>query len=386
VTSSRASTPRPGATAPVAHEFVHALVSQLVASGHLSDPLWRQAFMSVPRHVFLPWFYRATRTGWQRIDEESFGWEGWLRLAYQDVTWVTRLSGPDSDQDQPASSCIQPSLAARMLAATCGDEASQVLEVGTGTGYMTGLLCHRLGSERVTSIDIDPALVADATHHLAALGYQPALATADGNDGYPDRAPYDRILVTAAVNHVPTAWLAQTRPGGKILAPVRTGLALLDVQGGDHATGYFLPRPAHILPLRRSGVTPAQAGSAGGRKAEPETRSRQPATVLRDEDFRFFLALTLPGVGFRDDGMLAPVILRDAGGSTARIDPLGNVQQYGERRLWSEVEDSHAQWEELGRPHREHFGLTITPQAQTAWLRREGEERSWDLHATRGAE
>jgi protein-L-isoaspartate O-methyltransferase len=385
VNLSRASTPQPGGTVRDASGSARTLVSELTASGHLSDPLWRQAFLSVPRHVFLPWFYRATRTGWQRIDEESSGREAWVHLAYQDVTWVTRLSGPGSAHEEPASSCIQPSLAARMLAAVDVGKASHVLEVGTGTGYMTGLLCRRLGQDRVTSIDIDSSLIDDAACHLATLGYRPALAVADGNDGHPDRALYDRLLATAAVDHIPAMWLAQTRPGGKILAPVRTALALLEVQSGDCASGRFLPRPAHILPLRRLDAMPVRAGSPGGQTADRETPSRQPATVLRDEDFRFFLALALPEVDFQDDGMLGPMTLRDAGGSTARIGPLGDVQQRGQRRLWSEVEDLHAQWEELGRPRREHFGLTVTPQAQTAWLRMGGEGRSWELHATQGA-
>ncbi len=93
-----------------------------------------------------------------------------------------------------------------------------VLEIGTGTGYNAALLCHRLGSACVTSVDIDPALVDAARERLAALGYTPRLAARDGSAGYPPGAPYDRVIATVGVHVIPAAWIGQTREGGRILA------------------------------------------------------------------------------------------------------------------------------------------------------------------------
>jgi protein-L-isoaspartate(D-aspartate) O-methyltransferase len=93
----------------------------------------------------------------------------------------------------------------------------RVLEIGTGTGYNAALLAHRLGSAAVTSVEIDPDLAEQARRALTTSGYLLGVTTADGARGYPPHAPYDRIMSTAAVHQVPYPWIAQTRPGGKIL-------------------------------------------------------------------------------------------------------------------------------------------------------------------------
>ena len=60
------------------------------------------------------------------------------------------------------------------------------------------LLCHRLGADRVTSVDVDPSLVEAARAQLASIGYSPHLVTADGAHGAPHRAPFDKIIATVA--------------------------------------------------------------------------------------------------------------------------------------------------------------------------------------------
>jgi protein-L-isoaspartate O-methyltransferase len=96
-----------------------------------------------------------------------------------------------------------------------------VLEIGTGTGWNAALLCKRVGKRgRVVSIEVDPLIAQAAWSALARAGYSPLVITADGVDGHPDGAPYDRVLATAAVREiVPRAWLGQTRPDGIIVTP-----------------------------------------------------------------------------------------------------------------------------------------------------------------------
>ena len=89
-----------------------------------------------------------------------------------------------------------------MLEALEVTDGCRVLEIGTGSGYNAALLCERLGSEHVTSVHIDPDLVALARERLAANGYTPTLA-ADGADGYPRSALYDRIIATCSVPAIP---------------------------------------------------------------------------------------------------------------------------------------------------------------------------------------
>nr|WP_239120201.1 hypothetical protein [Streptomyces cyaneofuscatus] len=126
-------------------------------------------------------------------------------------------------------------------------EAGQrVLEVGTGTGYSTALGAHRLGGDRLTSIEYDSAVGRAAASALAAAGYAPRLVIGDGMRGDPEGGAYDRLIATCSVRYVPMAWLHQVKPGGKILVTLSgwsyaSGLAHLTVTGPGTATGRFLP-------------------------------------------------------------------------------------------------------------------------------------------------
>jgi protein-L-isoaspartate(D-aspartate) O-methyltransferase len=127
-----------------------------------------------------------------------------------------------------------------MLAALDAEPGMTVCEIGTGTGYNAALLAHRLGAENVTTIEVDAELASRASAVLADAGYRDVtVVTGDGVPGYPPRAPYDRVLSTAAVQHLPYAWVAQTRPGGRVVTPWGTAYlngALLSLTVGDDGT------------------------------------------------------------------------------------------------------------------------------------------------------
>lgn len=94
-----------------------------------------------------------------------------------------------------------------------------VLEVGTGSGYQAAVLAEL--ADTVCSVEVIPELAARAATVLAAEGYgRVALRTGDGAQGWPDRAPFDAIIVTAAARAVPPALVAQLRPGGRMVIPV----------------------------------------------------------------------------------------------------------------------------------------------------------------------
>jgi protein-L-isoaspartate(D-aspartate) O-methyltransferase len=250
------------------------MVRRIVAGGGLTDPAWRKAFAEVPRHLFVP---GHDRTGYDRPAgntgsagrEEGMDTRRRLRrlsVAYADQPIPTRVVG-----GQLVSSISQPSLMALMCQALEVTEGQRVLEIGTGTGYNAALLAHRLGPDAVTTVDLDPEITADARAHLAAYGTPAArsvvVVTGDGALGHPQRAPYDRIMATCELPAIPWAWPAQCRPGGRILAPLATGLVLLTVRGPDRAEGRFLPTPAFFVPLRGVAGSPTAAG--GG---EPRVR------------------------------------------------------------------------------------------------------------------
>ena len=121
----------------------------------------------------------------------------------------------------PQQSISQPFVVALMLEKLSVDAACKVLEIGTGTGYQTALLCKL--SKQVYSVELDPDLSREAGKHLArAEVYNFALRAGDGMQGWREHAPYDRIIVSAAPDHIPRELVKQLAPGGKMILPVGT--------------------------------------------------------------------------------------------------------------------------------------------------------------------
>lgn len=199
----------------VSRNLRHDLVATLTETKALRSPGWISAFKTVPRHVFVPRFLidRKCTGSYELLDgEEATNRREWLERVYSDESLATQL-----DRDEWVSSSSQPSLMAMMLEALNIAGHERVLEVGTGTGYNAALLCAVLGDSQVVSIDIDSDLVAAARRHLKSLEYRPILASADGAAGYPEFAPYDRIIATCSMFQIPTTWITQATEGGMIL-------------------------------------------------------------------------------------------------------------------------------------------------------------------------
>jgi protein-L-isoaspartate(D-aspartate) O-methyltransferase len=103
-----------------------------------------------------------------------------------------------------------------LLALSPGD---RVLEVGTGCGYHAAVTAE-LVDGTVYSVEYDPELAAAARDRLARLGYDVAVRTGDGREGWPEHAPYDAAYLTCAPRSVPDAVIEQVRPEGVTVAPV----------------------------------------------------------------------------------------------------------------------------------------------------------------------
>ncbi|HEX2299264.1 MAG TPA: methyltransferase domain-containing protein [Pseudonocardiaceae bacterium] len=211
---------------------------------------WWPAMATVPRHRFIPdtiWIenpdYWPTLVPVHRRDNP----DRWLELTYDhDEPVVTQVddgypSGPGLAGAMQTSSASAPDIVAIMLAALDAHPGHRVCEIGTGTGYNAALLAYRLGAHQVTSIEIDPQVAARSRRALSATGYgNVCTVTGDGALGYPPGVPYDRVLATAAVHHIPYPWVAQTRAGGRILLPWAnhyTGI-LLSLTVDEHGTAH----------------------------------------------------------------------------------------------------------------------------------------------------
>jgi protein-L-isoaspartate(D-aspartate) O-methyltransferase len=113
------------------------------------------------------------------------------------------------------------------------EKNSRVLEIGTGSGYQTAFLAEFSGA--VYTMERFGDFTEKARRRLDELGYTNIFyKTGDGSGGWPDEAPFDRIVVTAAAGKMPAALLAQLAPGGRMLIPVGSpGLQTLQLVTKD---------------------------------------------------------------------------------------------------------------------------------------------------------
>ncbi|MFN2495675.1 MAG: methyltransferase domain-containing protein [Pseudonocardiaceae bacterium] len=354
---------------------------------------WQPALMAVPRHEFIP------DTVWVDPDDSGPGLrplhraeepDGWLELAYGDDAVVTQVddghpTGPGLAGRMPTSSASSPVMVAVMLAALDVQPGHRVCEIGTGTGYNAALLAHRLGARHVTSIEIDPAVAAHARTALADTGYGGVcVVTGDGALGHGERAPYDRIIATAAVHHIPYSWVAQTRPGGRVLLPwadsyTETLVALTVDEHGTASGGVVGESSFMCLRAQREWRGPVAAVvNEDEDQAEAGVTSLHPYWVSGDPGARFAIAQRVPDCQCRywpydeADGEGVLWLLDFQTRSWAELthstpdagDDEFPVRQYGPRRLWDEVHAAHRWWADQGRPGTDRWRFTVTADDQ----------------------
>lgn len=262
------------------HALARRLADDLVAAGKIKSPEWRRIVAEVPRHTFTPdVFQRAPDGIWHRLDTSTeHGRSEWLDRVYSNTALLT-ASTDTATSGSLRSSSSMPGLMTRMLEALDIQDGHRVLEIGTGAGYNAGLLSRRLGDANVFSVDIEPDLVDLARARLAGLGYRPTLCAADGADGLPEFAPFDRILATCAVPAIPTAWIEQTRPGGVILTDLKpthgAGSLVRLVRDDDGAEGRFDPVYAAFMDMRshHAAQLPRRDRPVKDRSATPRHRT-----------------------------------------------------------------------------------------------------------------
>jgi protein-L-isoaspartate(D-aspartate) O-methyltransferase len=113
----------------------------------------------------------------------------------------------------------QPTMVYTMTSKLQLDKRHKVLEIGTGSGYQTAFLAEFAG--QVYTVERIKELSWKAVQRLMTLGYgNVQFRIGDGSEGWPDYAPYDRIIVTAAANEVPETLVEQLKPEGRMLVPV----------------------------------------------------------------------------------------------------------------------------------------------------------------------
>jgi protein-L-isoaspartate(D-aspartate) O-methyltransferase len=365
------------------------LADTLEAGGALRDPGWRRAFESVPRHAFVPRFHTLNQQG--ELDRlvvlDQHPSEDVLRMIYADDVLVTQCAEASADGTEaaiPTSSASMPSVMAVMLDRLNVSGDTSVLEIGTGTGYNAALLAHRLGPDRVTTVEVDGELAERAWRNLATVGIAPRAVTGDGVTGYPQQAPYDRIIATCSVERIPDAWLEQLAPGGRIVAPLTFGsaLAVLDSDGQGGVTGRLDAELVSFMPMRGGqlnvpAIYPLE-GTADRRHTELDPHLLDP--FAEEHDLRLWISLHLRdatvAISCAEDGAEEGILLTAPGGQAEvlfRPSVAGSwpVTQWGPRRLWDTVEDAWRTWQHHGQPHRTRIGFTAQRDGrQWLWLDR----------------
>jgi protein-L-isoaspartate(D-aspartate) O-methyltransferase len=193
------------------------MVREQIAARDVTDPAVLAVMRRVPRHEFVP--------------------EALRDLAYAD-------SPLPIGEDQTIS---QPYIVAFMTEQLRVKPGQRILEIGTGSGYQAAVLAE-LGAE-VWTIEIVAVLADRARVTLGLLGYGERIhvRAGDGYAGWPEAAPFDGIIVTAAPPRVPQPLLAQLKPGGRLIVPEGIGTQDLVVYTKS-AEGKV--RRAEVLPVR----------------------------------------------------------------------------------------------------------------------------------------
>ena len=203
-----------------------AMVNNQIAARDVTDSRVLAAMSAVPRHRFVP--------------------PNVMRRAYGDHPLPI-------GEGQTIS---QPYIVALMTASLDLAPDAHVLEIGTGSGYQAAVLAQLVQS--VISMEIKAPLHRRATRVLRELGMDTVTTIhGDGYFGQPDAGPFDAIMITAAVDHIPPPLLAQLKPGGRLILPLGNpfsyqNLVLVTKTGEDYTVRniigvLFVPLTGHAL-------------------------------------------------------------------------------------------------------------------------------------------
>ena len=199
------------------------LISVLKLSGFLTDEKVESAFRHIPRHEFVP--------------------ESELDRAYYNEP-LSIMNG---------QTISQPGVVSRMTEWLDVKEGQKILEIGSGSGWQTAILSYLVGNGTVYTIERHQKLVEFTKSNLEKLGIKNVnVILDDGSQGYAQKAPYDRIIITAACSEIPKPILEQLADDGLIVAPVGDSIqSLVLLQKTPNGIKEIKSQPNYVfVPLR----------------------------------------------------------------------------------------------------------------------------------------
>ncbi|HWO57230.1 MAG TPA: protein-L-isoaspartate(D-aspartate) O-methyltransferase [bacterium] len=227
-------TPPPGADEAFARARAEMVQRQIEARG-VRDSVVLDALRVVPRHRFVP----------PQFQDEAYD-DTPLPIGY-------------------GQTISQPYIVAAMTEALQLKPRDRVLEIGTGSGYQAAVLAEIV--DEVYSIEILDSLGQRAESTLTALGYRNvSVRVGDGYRGWPEKAPFDAIIVTAAPDHIPSALVDQLAVGGRMILPVgdedQSLILLTKTATGVERRTLF---PVRFVPMTGEADKPRPSDSASPR-------------------------------------------------------------------------------------------------------------------------
>ncbi len=347
------------------------LVRMLQKKGAIRSNIITEAFLSIPRHLFISKLYKQ--------DPDHYAWsevlidvasDDFCREVYKDVSIVTAID----EEGMPTSSSTSPSLMAEMLEALDLTQGLKVLEIGTGTGYNAALLAHIVGYNFMFSLDINPMCVEYASLAMHSIfGRSDNLHVWDGLKGFDLYAPYDRIIATAGHNKVPLPWIEQLALNGVIVMNITAYnyggiLRLKKIGPGNTSYGKFL-RTSHVSFINLYNMSKSDNDiytiieemlDAPLDLVYTYSLDELQIQELTNADFMFFLQQSLPGAAptmFVEDNKDSPKVVYcivDPQSKTviraSVSDDKAVIVVQGDKITWEKVRDTYNLWKEWQMP------------------------------------
>ncbi|MBI2592897.1 MAG: protein-L-isoaspartate O-methyltransferase [Candidatus Colwellbacteria bacterium] len=184
------------------------LIHELVKTGYLKTPFLIEAFRNIDREDFVP----------ESLTNEAYG-NYPLPIGF-------------------GQTISQPLTVAFMLELLQPQVGEKILDVGSGSGWQTALLAYVVGDKgKIIAIERIPELRVTAEKNISKYNFVEKgvaeVVLGDGSRGYADGAPYDKIVAAAAGGEIPYEWKKQLKVGGRIVAPVRQSIMVVDKTGTD---------------------------------------------------------------------------------------------------------------------------------------------------------
>ncbi|MET9550982.1 methyltransferase [Streptomyces sp. NPDC006627] len=349
-----------------------AMVERLEADGVLTDVQLREALLSVPREVLLPHAYvRVSDPGvepieWRLLDgAHPDDREEWLDLVHSGESVLLQRDGEQLDalERGPVTGGHMTSMSTYGQATVEALQTLQLgpgqryLELGPGPGVSLALAAAVTGPRLAAGVERDGRMAAFAQRNLDRLGLGTTVAQGDALDGHPAAGAFDRIHSGIGVPCVPSAWVEQLAPGGRLLTTLTTrtpswpGQLLVTRTGDGEIEAVLRGQPRGYRPML--GYRWLNAAPMRPRiKADPGVPRPTRLAPPPDDAYGFWLAAAY----------LAPGLVRDFQAETMTITAPdedswavagpgeATVRVHGPRDVWAELEDVHARWVLAGQP------------------------------------